>query len=234
MSLPEARSFTPHNPGPQEPSGMLIRPGPLQKTLAVHHCTVNKLGDAALNPWAHTLSATWMHLLRITATFNPPLALLSTINHSCQLFILESCVKRQWSTFSSDGAVKLELSPSCLCEPHVEMKTNYLNIDIKYSPAAKEQQKEEWDACRRNRLSVRDLTKDTQSQKGLHNIANLQFIIHHPQRAKQGHVKNKQAKLMDSARHHLSFILIKGQLWITLILALGWTDVRSVTFHSMS
>lgn len=60
MSLPEARSFTPHYPGPQEPSFMLIRPGPLQKTLAVHHCTVNKQGDTALNPGAYTQRSMWM------------------------------------------------------------------------------------------------------------------------------------------------------------------------------
>lgn len=49
MSLPEARSLTPHYPGPQEPSFMLIRPSLLQKTLAVHYA-VNKQGDTALNP----------------------------------------------------------------------------------------------------------------------------------------------------------------------------------------
>lgn len=53
MSLPEARSFTPHFPGPQEPSFMLIRPGLLQKTLAIHDYTVNKQKDTALNLWVH-------------------------------------------------------------------------------------------------------------------------------------------------------------------------------------
>lgn len=119
MSLPEARSFTPHYPGPQEPSFMLIRPCPLQKTLAVHHCTVNKQGVTALNPWAHTQRSI-LHLHRITTKVNPALAWLSTINHSCPQFILQSCLKRQSSTFSSDEAMKVELSPSCLCEPHGE------------------------------------------------------------------------------------------------------------------
>lgn len=122
MSLPEARSFTPHYPGPQEPSFMLIRPCPLQKSLAVHHCTVNKQGDNALNPWTRTQRSIWMHLHRITTKVNPALAWPSKINHSCrQFFFLESCLKRQSSTFSSDGAAKVELSPSCLREPHGEM-----------------------------------------------------------------------------------------------------------------
>lgn len=41
MSLPEARSFTYTTLGPWEPSFMLIRASPLQKTLAVHHYPVN-------------------------------------------------------------------------------------------------------------------------------------------------------------------------------------------------
>lgn len=86
MSLPEARSFTPHYPGPQEPSFMLIRPCPLQKSLAVHHCTVNKQGDNALNPWTRTQRSILMHLHRITTKVNPALAWPSKINHSCRQF----------------------------------------------------------------------------------------------------------------------------------------------------
>lgn len=81
MSLPEARSFTLHYPGPQKPSFMLIRPGLLQKTFAVHYCAVNKQGDAALNlrPPPKYL---WTHLQRITTKVNPAPVCLSAFNHS--------------------------------------------------------------------------------------------------------------------------------------------------------
>lgn len=84
MSLPEARSFTLHYPGPQEPCFMLIRPGLLQKTFAVHYCAVNKQGDTALNPWAYTQISKRMHLHRIITKVNPALIWLSTFNHSQQ------------------------------------------------------------------------------------------------------------------------------------------------------
>lgn len=45
ISLPEARSFTYTTLGPWEPSFMLIRASPLQKTLAVQHYPVNMRGD---------------------------------------------------------------------------------------------------------------------------------------------------------------------------------------------
>lgn len=66
------------------------------------------------------------------------MAWLPEINHSCPQFILEVCLKEQLFTLSSDGAVKVELSPSYHWEPHgvkipIAVKTNYLNIDIKYS-----------------------------------------------------------------------------------------------------
>lgn len=161
MSLPEARSFTPHYPSPQEPSFMLIRPGLLQRTLAVHHCTVNKQGDTAPNPYAHTQRSFWLHLHRITTKVNPALAWLSMMNHSCRQFILESCLKSQSSTFSSDGTVKVELSPSCLCEPHGEMIPRCQDKWFKYWHQIQQKEraaKEAWSICCRNFPTVWDFT----------------------------------------------------------------------------
>ncbi len=168
---------------------MLIRPCPLQKTLVVDHYTVNKQGDVALNPWAHTQRSMRMDIHRITTKVNPALARLSKINHSCRQFILESCLKRQSSTFSSDGAVKVELSPSCLCEPHGEMIPRCQDKWFKYWHQIQQKEraaKEAWNMHCRNFPSVWDFTspKDSQSQTRLHNISNHQFIVHHSQRVK--------------------------------------------------
>lgn len=184
MSLPEARSFTPHYPGPQEPSFMLIRPCPLQKTLAVHHCTVNKQGDTALNPWAHTQRSIRMHLHRITTKVNPALAWLSTINHSCWQFILESCLKRQSSTFSSDGAVKVELSPPCLCEPHGEMIPRCQDKWFKYwhqiqEKRKKEQQRKHDAFAPETSLSTRDFTSPRGFTKSKGTSQYLQPPVYH-------------------------------------------------------
>lgn len=135
MSLPEARSFTPHYPGPQEPSFMLIRPCPLQKTLAVHHCTVNKQGDNALNPWTRTQRSIWVHLHRITTKVNPALAWLSKISHSCRQFFFSLVWRGNHPHFLQEEQRKwnylLPASVNHMGRWFLAVKTNDLNIDIK-------------------------------------------------------------------------------------------------------
>lgn len=208
MSLPEARSFTPHYPGPQEPSFMLIRLGLLQKTLAVHHCTVNKQGDTA-----HTQRSIRMHLHRITTKVNPALAWMSTINHSCRQFILESCLKSQSSTFCSDGTVKVELSPSCLCEPHGEMIPRCQDKWFKYWHQIQQKErvaKEAWSICCRNFPTEWDFTSPGEFKAERDFTKSPTFIIYHLLRAKWGHVmKNKQVKPLDSTGNPLWFWFLK-------------------------
>lgn len=121
------------------------------------------------------------------------------------------------------------------------VKTNDLNIDIKYNRKKEQQRKREALAAETSPpYEILLVQEDSQSQKGLHNISNLKFIIHHPQRTKRGHVvKNKQLNPLDSARNHLWFMflmLFKDGVWqitrLSLVESLGrfchWCHVNYV------
>lgn len=59
------------------------------------------------------------------------------------------------------------------------VKTNDLNIDIKYNRKKEQQRKHEALAAETSPpYEILLVQEDSQSQKGLHNISNLKFIIH--------------------------------------------------------